>query len=105
MFYCSIFQQLFKFIPRYIVSTKAYFALDELINREWRTDVGVKAGKDGSVEFRGFRGSYRLSWRCGNGAARSAKSCCAEKEKYHGSLRSARRGPPRSSKLDKSAIL
>ena len=51
----------------------AYFALDELINREWRTDTRVKAGKDGSVEFRGFRGRYRLSWRDGGGAARSTE--------------------------------
>ena len=51
----------------------AYFALDELINREWRTGTDVKAGKDGSVEFRGFRGVYRLSWRGGDGAERSAE--------------------------------
>ena len=43
-------------------SKPAYFVLDDLINREWRTNTCVKAGKDGSVEFRGFRGTYRLSW-------------------------------------------
>ena len=51
---------------------KAWFALDELINREWRTRLTAKAGADGSVSFRGFRGSYRLSWRDASGAARSA---------------------------------
>ena len=50
----------------------AYFALDDLINREWKTNTCVKAGKDGSIEFRGFRGTYRLSWRGGDGAAHSA---------------------------------
>ena len=51
---------------------KAFFALDRLINDEWRTRTAVKAGADGSVAFRGFRGSYRLSWRDASGAARSA---------------------------------
>ena len=49
-----------------------YFVLDDLINREWKTDTCVKAGKDGSVEFRGFRGTYRLSWE-GQGGVRSAE--------------------------------
>ena len=41
----------------------AYKALDELINREWKTESVVRA-KDGKVSFRGFRGKYRLSWKC-----------------------------------------
>ena len=43
-----------------------------LINDEWRTRLVAKAGADGSVAFRGFRGSYRLSWRDASGAERSA---------------------------------
>ena len=39
-----------------------YEALDALINREWRTNLDVTAGADGTVAFRGFRGRYRLSW-------------------------------------------
>ena len=50
----------------------AYFVLDDLINREWKTNTCVKAGKDGAVEFRGFRGTYRLNWRGEDGAERSA---------------------------------
>ena len=46
----------------------AYYALDELINREWRTDLSVPA-KDGKVSFRGFRGRYRLSWTDADGRA------------------------------------
>ena len=53
---------------------KAYFALDRLINDEWRTRLVAKAGADGSVAFRGFRGSYRLSWRDASGAARAASA-------------------------------
>jgi len=45
----------------------AYLALDELINKEWKTRLEVKVlggGQDGTglVRFRGFRGKYRLSW-------------------------------------------
>ena len=44
----------------------AYLALDELINREWRTNIDVPA-KDGKVVFRGFRGRYRLTWTGADG--------------------------------------
>ena len=40
----------------------AYQALDELINREWKTRLKIPAG-GGKVAFRGFRGKYRLTWR------------------------------------------
>ena len=52
----------------------AYFVLDDLINHEWKTHTRVTAGKDGSVEFRGFRGTYRLSWRGDDGSIRSAEA-------------------------------
>ena len=45
----------------------AYDALDELINREWRTNLAVAADADGKVSFRGFRGRYRLSWTGADG--------------------------------------
>ena len=48
----------------------SFRALDELINRRWRTRLTVKAEVDegGSfVRFRGFRGRYRLEWRDENG--------------------------------------
>ena len=51
----------------------AYFALNDLINNQWKTRTCVKAGKDGSVEFRGFRGTYRLTWMDSSGAERSAE--------------------------------
>jgi GH35 family endo-1,4-beta-xylanase len=40
----------------------AFHALDGLINGEWKTRKELRAGKDGAVSFRGFRGHYRLSW-------------------------------------------
>ena len=46
----------------------AYEALDELINREWRTVCDVKVSDDArTVSFRGFRGRYRLSWKGADG--------------------------------------
>lgn len=47
----------------------AYFAMDDLVNREWKTKTTV-AAKDGKVAFRGFRGRYRLSWKDGDGEER-----------------------------------
>ena len=48
----------------------AYFAMDDLVNREWRTNTKVKAEGEGErrkVKFRGFRGKYRLSWKGADG--------------------------------------
>ena len=56
---------------------KSYFALDRLVNDEWRTRLTVKAGADGAVSFRGFRGAYRLSWRDAAGAVRTADATVA----------------------------
>ena len=41
----------------------AYFALDKLINHEWRTNLKVTVSPDGKVKFRGFKGRYRLTWK------------------------------------------
>ena len=47
---------------------KSYFALDRLINDEWRTRTTATADANGAVSFRGFKGKYRLSWRDTTGA-------------------------------------
>jgi hypothetical protein len=39
----------------------AYFAMDDLVNREWKTTLSAHVA-EGKVTFRGFRGTYRLSW-------------------------------------------
>jgi len=48
----------------------AYYALEGLINREWKTKKSVKAS-GGKVAFRGFRGRYRISWKGSDGKERS----------------------------------
>lgn len=53
---------------------KAYYALDRLINREWKTRLTVKADADGRVAFRGFKGRYQLSWTGVDGCAESRQA-------------------------------
>ena len=53
---------------------KSYFALDRLINGEWRTRATVTADATGAVSFRGFKGRYRLSWRDETGAERAVEA-------------------------------
>ena len=48
----------------------AYFAMDDLVNREWKTSLVAKAS-GGKVAFRGFRGRYRLAWKGADGKERS----------------------------------
>ena len=47
-----------------------YDALDDLINREWKTKTTARAS-GGKVAFRGFRGRYRLSWKDAAGVERT----------------------------------
>ena len=51
----------------------AYFAMNDLINREWKTRLSSKVEVEdgrGRISFRGFRGRYRLSWKDANGKER-----------------------------------
>lgn len=41
---------------------RAYYALENLINHEWKTVTAKEADSEGKVSFRGFRGKYRLSY-------------------------------------------
>ena len=51
----------------------AYRVLNDLIHNEWKTNTVVKADENGKVAFRGFRGSYRLSWQDASGVECSAE--------------------------------
>ncbi len=48
----------------------AYHAMNDLVNREWKTRTTVKAA-GGKVAFRGFRGKYRLTWTDAKGATQT----------------------------------
>jgi hypothetical protein len=39
----------------------AYQALDELINRDWKTHLETTSGANGGVRFRGFHGGYQIT--------------------------------------------
>lgn len=41
----------------------AFYALDRLINHEWKTRLTAKPGSNGQVAFRGFKGKYRVTWK------------------------------------------
>lgn len=41
----------------------SFYALNNLINHEWKTNVMAKADENGTVTFRGFKGRYRISWK------------------------------------------
>ena len=41
----------------------AYYALDQLINHEWKTNTTVTADESGKVQFRGFKGKYRITYK------------------------------------------
>ncbi len=41
----------------------SFYALNKLINKEWKTNMKVKIKEDGKVEFRGFKGQYIVTWK------------------------------------------
>jgi hypothetical protein len=45
----------------------SYYALNDLINNEWKTNLLVQTDSEGMVAFRGFRSKYRLSYVDKNG--------------------------------------
>lgn len=58
----------------------SYFALNDLINNEWKTQLSVSANERGNVKFRGFPGKYRLSWKDSAGCERSL-ACVLSKDR------------------------
>ncbi len=48
-------------IDKDLLPKASYRALDELINRVWRSHVECPAGADGKLKFRGFYGTYEVA--------------------------------------------
>lgn len=48
-----------------------YYVMNDLICQEWMTRLTLQAGKNGSVNFRGFAGRYRLTWSDADGVTQS----------------------------------
>ena len=51
----------------------SYYALDQLINHEWKTNTTVKADENGNVQFRGFKGKYRITYKDNKGKTQSVE--------------------------------
>ena len=51
----------------------SYEVLDSLINHEWRTRLVMKAPKDGCVNFRGFKGNYKITYKNRKGKMQSVE--------------------------------
>ena len=41
----------------------AYNVLYDLIHNQWCTNLTLKAPKDGTIQFRGFKGDYLITWK------------------------------------------
>jgi GH35 family endo-1,4-beta-xylanase len=60
-------------LTRQMKPKPSFYALDKLINDEWKTNLTVAAEKDGTFKFRGFKGRYRLSWKDKSGKEQQAE--------------------------------
>lgn len=49
-----------------------YYALNHLINKEWKTRTSAVVQQQGRVEFRGFKGTYQLTWKDAKGEFQQA---------------------------------
>ncbi len=48
---------------REMVAKPSYYALNNLINNEWKSNITTKPDKEGYVKFRGFKGNYKITWK------------------------------------------
>ena len=51
----------------------SFYALNKLINDEWKTRLSVKADEQGRIAFRGFKGNYRITYTDASGASKTAE--------------------------------
>ena len=45
----------------------SFYALDDLLNHEWRTNLELKPDRKGKISWRGFKGKYKITWTKPNG--------------------------------------
>lgn len=57
-----------------------YYALDQLINHDWKTNLTTTVGSDGTIAFRGFRGKYAVTWTDAAGATRQTEVSVGEEK-------------------------
>jgi len=49
----------------------SYYALDDLINREWKTSLDATPDRKHQISFRGFKGEYTVTWKDPSGFTHS----------------------------------
>jgi len=50
---------------------QAFYALNQLINREWTTNLTTTTDSRGKIKFRGFKGDYLITWKDSKGHTQS----------------------------------
>ena len=51
----------------------SFYALNNLINEEWKTRSTIKVREDGTATFRGFKGRYVVEWKDKHGNGQKAE--------------------------------
>lgn len=51
----------------------AYYALDQLINHEWKTSLELTPDANGNISWRGFKGTYEITWTDTSGNEHTAQ--------------------------------
>ena len=54
-----------------LVKKPSYYVLDELINKEWTTNLTLTADHSGKISFRGFKGDYKITYKNRRGEVKS----------------------------------
>jgi len=50
----------------------AYYALNDLVNNQWKTRLSIQADGSKPLTFRGFKGKYRVTWKDKSGESKEA---------------------------------
>lgn len=50
-----------------------YYALDQLINHEWKTSLELTPDANGNISWRGFKGTYEITWTDSSGKEQTAQ--------------------------------
>ena len=54
----------------------SYKALDDLINHEWKTTLDLTPDRRGNISWRGFKGTYKITWTDTKGVVRTSLVSC-----------------------------
>jgi len=62
-------------MTRDVLPKPSFYALDQLINHEWKTNFTRKAETaEMTLKFRGFKGKYRVTWTDASGEVKTLET-------------------------------